>query len=368
MRSNATPWNVRLSARLLAAAIALSVAPAWPTLPVARLFSVFPTGGKQGTTVDVTITGTDLEGVSKLHFSTPGITAVQKTRAAGAGPERAARRAGAVHRHDSRRRQAGHLRAASHRQVWRLEPAVVRRRHAERNHRNRAQQHARQGHRSAPGHGRQRPVERRHGPGLFQVQRQARPAGDRRLLGLSHRLADGRLAGALRRDAARSWSATATRTAATRCWISSCRPTARTTSKCTISSTQGEQRVLLPHHRSAPTRISISSSRPSGLPGSKGSYTLYGRNLPGGQPTEVVAADGKPLESLAVADRAAGRPERGEPRHRLDRRARRVGHRRLRLSPDYAQRPDQFGAYRIRHGAGRGRARAERRSGPRHRP
>ena len=39
---------------------------------------------------------------------------------------------------------------------------------------------------------------------------------------------------------------------------------------------------------------------PAGLPGSNGSYTLYGRNLPGGQPTKIVSADGKPLESLGV--------------------------------------------------------------------
>ncbi|HEY2893283.1 MAG TPA: hypothetical protein VGJ16_03695, partial [Pirellulales bacterium] len=48
------------------------------SLPAARLFSVFPPGGKQGTTVAVTIAGVDLEGATKLHFSTPGITATPK--------------------------------------------------------------------------------------------------------------------------------------------------------------------------------------------------------------------------------------------------------------------------------------------------
>src|SRR5690606_9705108 len=38
----------------------------------------------------------------------------------------------------------------------------------------------------------------------------------------------------------------------------------------------------------------------AGLPGSTGKFTLYGRNLPGGQPTELVTADGKKLESLIV--------------------------------------------------------------------
>ena len=38
---------------------------------------------------------------------------------------------------------------------------------------------------------------------------------------------------------------------------------------------------------------------PSGLPGTKARYTLYGRNLPGGIPAKV-AMEGKPLEQLAV--------------------------------------------------------------------
>src|SRR3954462_7364076 len=48
------------------------------SLPAARLFSVFPPGAKQGTSVEVTIAGLDLEGATKLHFSTPGITAAPK--------------------------------------------------------------------------------------------------------------------------------------------------------------------------------------------------------------------------------------------------------------------------------------------------
>ncbi len=54
-------------------------------MPVARLFSVFPSGGKQGATLDVTIAGADMEKVSRLHFSDPAITAVQKTTAPGLG-------------------------------------------------------------------------------------------------------------------------------------------------------------------------------------------------------------------------------------------------------------------------------------------
>ncbi len=39
---------------------------------------------------------------------------------------------------------------------------------------------------------------------------------------------------------------------------------------------------------------------PSGLPGAKGKYVLYGRNLPGGAPVKDLAVDGKPLEQLEV--------------------------------------------------------------------
>jgi hypothetical protein len=52
---------------------------AWAQLPAARLTSVFPPGGKQGATIEVIVAGTDLDGASKLHFSHPGITAEPKT-------------------------------------------------------------------------------------------------------------------------------------------------------------------------------------------------------------------------------------------------------------------------------------------------
>jgi hypothetical protein len=45
------------------------------TLPLPRLLTVFPMGGKAGTSVEVTITGEHLEDVSALTFSSPKITA-----------------------------------------------------------------------------------------------------------------------------------------------------------------------------------------------------------------------------------------------------------------------------------------------------
>ena len=51
-------------------------------LPTAQLMSVFPPGGKAGTTFDVTLSGRDIDDAGQLVFTQPGITAVQKI-----GPE-----------------------------------------------------------------------------------------------------------------------------------------------------------------------------------------------------------------------------------------------------------------------------------------
>jgi hypothetical protein len=48
-------------------------------LPQTRLSAILPPGGQQGTSVDVTVTGgTDLDELTEIVFSHPGITAVQK--------------------------------------------------------------------------------------------------------------------------------------------------------------------------------------------------------------------------------------------------------------------------------------------------
>lgn len=65
---------------LLAAVVwVCSVASAFAQLPQTRIYALFPPGGQVGTTVDLTITrGDDLDELSKLTFSHPGITAAQK--------------------------------------------------------------------------------------------------------------------------------------------------------------------------------------------------------------------------------------------------------------------------------------------------
>ena len=47
-------------------------------LPRARITSIFPAGGQQGTTMEAAIAGGDLEEAKQLFFSHPGITAAPK--------------------------------------------------------------------------------------------------------------------------------------------------------------------------------------------------------------------------------------------------------------------------------------------------
>src|SRR5256884_229951 len=47
-------------------------------LPAARLSTVFPPGGKAGTTIEADVTGSDLDDANELHFSHTNITARQK--------------------------------------------------------------------------------------------------------------------------------------------------------------------------------------------------------------------------------------------------------------------------------------------------
>ncbi|HEY3963308.1 MAG TPA: hypothetical protein VGM05_02045 [Planctomycetaceae bacterium] len=70
-----------LTAALLFVTISLAEQTANGQLPQARLNAVFPTGGQHGTSIDLTLAGgTDLDEASQLYFSHPGITAAQKTQ------------------------------------------------------------------------------------------------------------------------------------------------------------------------------------------------------------------------------------------------------------------------------------------------
>src|SRR5262245_2112870 len=60
------------------AALAAFSTVALAQLPVTQLTSIFPPGGKPGTTVEVTAAGVDLDDADKLVFSHPGIVAAAK--------------------------------------------------------------------------------------------------------------------------------------------------------------------------------------------------------------------------------------------------------------------------------------------------
>lgn len=70
------------------ASMALSASTSLAQLPATRLQALFPPGAKQGSQTTVTITqGVDLEGINRLVFSHPGITAVQATAPVEGKPE-----------------------------------------------------------------------------------------------------------------------------------------------------------------------------------------------------------------------------------------------------------------------------------------
>src|SRR5688572_6311749 len=56
-------------------------------LPTARLFTIFPTGGKIGTTFEVTISGNDLDEATHLHFSATNISSTPRTNETSGGRE-----------------------------------------------------------------------------------------------------------------------------------------------------------------------------------------------------------------------------------------------------------------------------------------
>ena len=82
-----TNFKSLLQITMIAAALCLNAAPAFSQavcLPAPRLLTTTPMGGQVGSTVEVTITGDNLEDLDELRFSHPAITAVPKVDASGA--------------------------------------------------------------------------------------------------------------------------------------------------------------------------------------------------------------------------------------------------------------------------------------------
>jgi hypothetical protein len=61
----------------------LGAASLWAQLPTARLLTVFPPGGKVGSTCEVTVAGIDLDDARVIYFSHSNITAAAQTNGAG---------------------------------------------------------------------------------------------------------------------------------------------------------------------------------------------------------------------------------------------------------------------------------------------
>ncbi len=78
--------NLQLPPRLIAllgCQILVVAALLHAQLPAVRLLTLFPPGGKQGSVVEVTLTGADLDDATHLHFSNAGITSTSKMGANG---------------------------------------------------------------------------------------------------------------------------------------------------------------------------------------------------------------------------------------------------------------------------------------------
>jgi hypothetical protein len=68
-----------LTALVLLLGLTLLIRPVLAELPSARLLTIFPAGGKAGSTVEVTVTGRDLDESKRIWASHPGISAVLKS-------------------------------------------------------------------------------------------------------------------------------------------------------------------------------------------------------------------------------------------------------------------------------------------------
>ena len=84
----ASAHMARLVSALLGSLILLiGQRPLLAQLPVIRLLTVFPPGGRAGSEVEVTVAGADLDEANQLHFSHAGINAKPKVSGTNAAPE-----------------------------------------------------------------------------------------------------------------------------------------------------------------------------------------------------------------------------------------------------------------------------------------
>lgn len=291
--------SFRWSVRSAAATIALAAMPALgQSLPVARLFSVFPPGGQQGATVQVDLGGIDLEKVSALHFSTPGITAVQNTVPPGLGeqgPQPAPGKFTITIPADAKPglcevRAIGKYGVSNPRTfVVGTRPEIVE---------------------VEPNNDAAKATEVVLGT---VINAQSNSATDQDFFKFNAKAGQRVLVDCWAYRIDSRMDATLVLYDATGKELARNRDTNRRDPLLDfVVPADGVYFVevydfLYAGNSEHFYRLSIDTSAyldfvmpPAGLPGSTATYTLYGRNLPGGQPTSVMSADGKPLESLAV--------------------------------------------------------------------
>ncbi len=298
MRMSFARVSLRLFLGLMVLGSALSPAVVQAGLPVARLFSVNPAGGKQGSAVEVTIAGADLEGVTKLHFSDPGITATQKTVPPGLGETGPQGVSGQFTITIGPEAKPGicEVRAVGKYGVSNPRSFVV-------------------GTQSEivevePNNTLDKATEVALGT---LVNGQSNAAADQDFFKINAKAGQRIIADCWAYRIDSRMDATLVLYDATGKELDRNRDTNRRDPLLDFTvPADGVYYIEVHDFLYAGSneyfyRLSIGTQAyldyvfpPAGLPGSSGQYTLYGRNLPGGQSTKLVSADGKPLESLIV--------------------------------------------------------------------
>jgi hypothetical protein len=277
-------------------------------LPQARLNAAFPTGGQRGTSVELTVAGTDLDEASQLYFSHAGITAAQKSNMVDGQPQPVPNTFTVTIAADV---PVGiyDVRALSLYGLSNPRSFMV----GDRKEINETE----------PNNASDKPMAvelntvvngRSDGGADIDWYKFAAKAGQRVIVELASKHIDSRMEGAL------ELYTTAGKRIMHRRTLGSAEPVLDFTVP-----TDGE--YLLKAYDFLYTgsaeyfyRLSLHTGPhidfvlpASGLPNTTAEYTLYGRNLPGGQPTTIKASDGRVLEQLKVSIALPGDPTVYEP-------------------------------------------------------
>jgi hypothetical protein len=267
-------------------------------LPVARLVSIFPAGGKQGTSITVTLSGTDLEGVSKLHFSSPGISATPVTTPPGLGEDGPQPVPGQFTIAIAAETPAGICEVRAVGKYGVSNPRffeVGTRDELLEKEPNNSPQEAQEITLDTVINGQSAAATDQD---YFKFTAKA---GQRIIFNCSAYRIDSRMDATLVLYDATGKELDRNRDTNRRDPLLDFTPPADGVYFVEVHD------FLYAGGNEYYYRLSVGAGPyldfifpPAGLPGSSGQYTVYGRNLPGGQPTDRIAADGKPLESLNV--------------------------------------------------------------------